>query len=98
MAIAVEPASDLVAVRVSLFGTFRDLAEAAELWLAVPRGTTVSRLRAHLRDELARSPAHRDLVDASALAFDDGILLESEALGRAGDEVRVAILPPVCGG
>jgi molybdopterin converting factor small subunit len=98
MTIAVEPASDLVAVRVSLFGTFRELAEAAELWLAVPRGTTVSQLRRHLRDELARSPAHRDLVDASALAFDDGILLESEALGRAGDPVRVAILPPVCGG
>ena len=98
MTLAVAPASDLVAIRVSLFGTFRELAEAAELWLAVPRGTTVSQLRAHLCDELARSPAHRELVDASALAFDDGILLESQALGQSGEEVRVAILPPVCGG
>jgi molybdopterin converting factor small subunit len=91
-------ASDLVAVRVSLFGAFRELAHAAELWLAVPRGTTVSQLRGHLRDELARSPVHRDLVDASALAFDEGILRESDVLAQAGDQVCVAILPPVCGG
>jgi molybdopterin converting factor small subunit len=98
MTIAPSTSSDLVAVRVSLFGAFRELADAAELWLAVPRGTTVSQLRRHLRDELARSPVHRDLVDASALAFDEGILLESDRLGQGGDQVRVAILPPVCGG
>jgi molybdopterin converting factor small subunit len=85
-------------VRVLLFGAFRELADGCELWLAVPRGSTVADLRRHLREALAGSPARGALVDLSALAFDDGILPESQALGKGVDEVRVAILPPVCGG
>lgn len=85
-------------VRVLLFGAFRDFADGDELWLAVPRGTTVAELRRHLHEALAQAPAQGGLIDASALAFDEGILLESQALGQGVDEVRVAILPPVCGG
>jgi molybdopterin converting factor small subunit len=89
---------DPLRVRVLLFGAFRDLADGGEIFLAVPRGTTVSELRRELREVLARSPAHGDLLEASALALEGGLLTESQALGEGVDEVRVAILPPVCGG
>jgi molybdopterin converting factor small subunit len=91
------PPSDLLTVRVSLFGSLRELAHAHELWLAVARGTTVSELRRHLRDELALVPADRALVDVSALAFDGRTLHESQPLGQGVDEVRVAMVPPAAG-
>ncbi len=95
------PSAGRIRVRLLLFGAFRALADGPELTLEVPRGTTVSALRRHVGEALSRSrpSAETDaLVEASAVAFDDGILLESHALGEGVDEVRAAILPPVCGG
>jgi molybdopterin converting factor small subunit len=84
-------------VRVLLFGAFREIADGGELWLAVPRGSTVADLRRHLREALGGSQARAELVDRFALASDDGILLDAQPLGHGADEVRVAILPPVYG-
>ena len=88
-------------VRVLLFGAIRDLAPGSELALEVPHGTTVSALRRHVLDALAcaRPPSTRDgLVESAAVAVDDGVLAESETLGDGAGELRVALLPPVCGG
>ncbi len=90
----------LTRVRLRLFGAFRDAAGGGELRLDVPSGTTVARLRAHVKEALARTqPArrHDHLVDLSAVASDSAILPESHLLGDGAD-VCLAILPPVCGG
>jgi molybdopterin converting factor small subunit len=86
-------------VSLRLFGAFRDIAGGAELTLEVPAGTTVARLRGHVKEALARAlPArpHDQLVELSALASDSAILPDSHLV--AGDDVSLAILPPVCGG
>lgn len=85
-------------VHVLLLGALRELADGGEVWLAVPRGSTVAELRRHLREALARTPACADLVQVSALALDGGILSDAQPLGRDADEVRVVILPPTRGG
>ncbi len=90
--------ADRVRVRLLLFGAFRQLTEGAELTLDVPRGTTVSGLRGHLKEALARARPSQDvaaLVESSALASDTGILAESHVFGRDADDAPVCLLPPV---
>jgi molybdopterin converting factor small subunit len=86
---------------VRLFGALRDLAAGPELALEVPHGITVAALRRRLREALGGglpSPAQDALVESSALAGDDGILPEWQALRPGSVEVELALLPPVCGG
>ncbi len=85
-------------VRLRLFGAFRELA-GPELAVTVPAGTTVADLRLHVKSALARrrgAAGADELVDASVLASDGGILPESRPL--ATGDVFLSILPPVCGG
>lgn len=86
-------------VRLQLFGTFREYSRGGVLTLDVPAGITVAALRAHLKETLSRALPARcpgPLVDVSALASDEGVLPEAHRLSDA--EVRLSLLPPVCGG
>jgi molybdopterin converting factor small subunit len=92
---------ETVPVRVQLFGALRKYSNGSDVAFEVPRGTTVAAFRRHLVDALRRGCAAfagQDLVNASVLADESRILDESHALGVGGDEVIVAVLPPVCGG
>ena len=81
-------------MRVLLFGALREIADGGEVWLAVPRGSTVADLRHHLREALAWTPARAELVDASALVFEGGMLSDAQPFGDGADDVRVAVVPP----
>lgn len=91
---------DDVKVRIRLFGAFRRYAGGADVWLDVPRGTTVAALRTRLGEALrAACPsfAEQGLLDVSVLADDVRILEDAHRIGDA-DGLSLAILPPVCGG
>jgi molybdopterin converting factor small subunit len=92
---------DDVQVRIQLFGAFRKYADGSDVSLEVPRGTTVSALRAYLAEALRRGcPAFdgEGLLELSAVADDERILDDTTPLGLSVDRLRLAILPPVCGG
>lgn len=92
---------DPVRVCVRLFGVFRKYSSGADVSFEVPRGTTVSALRAYLGEALGRAcPAFRDqgLLEASVLASEEEILDDGQPLGCGVDRVVLAVLPPVCGG
>lgn len=75
-----------------LFGPFKEIAPAADVWRELREGETVGGLLAGLRHEGALP---EKLLLASAVAVNQEYALPSHVL-LDGDEV--AILPPVSGG
>lgn len=79
------------AVRVRLFGPYREIAGADELVVRLPQGSTVMDLRA----ELARRLGSAALLSGMGVALNRRYAAERDVVSE-GDEV--ALIPPVAGG
>ena len=85
-------------VEISLFGSFRKFDNGQPVILFLPQGANLNTIRSGLSKELAaRYPEFNQqaLIDESALADEREILSDTYCLER---NVKLAILPPVCGG
>lgn len=86
-----------ITVEISLFGAFRELAEPS-LCLELPRGATISDVRAALKEAVSRAHPQfkqKNLFDVSPLADETTILRNQEVLLR---DTKLAIIPPISGG
>ena len=82
--------SDLT-ITIRLFGAFRKYGE--EMELSVPAGSSVKDVKIKLAEKI--DEADRPLIDESAIANDDEIMVAETVFTR---DSQLAILPPVCGG
>lgn len=85
-------------VEITLFGSFRKFDNGTPVILNLPQGTNLNTIRNGLLAELTkRYPDfnQQSLIDESALADEKQILDDSYIINQ---DVRLAILPPVCGG
>jgi len=84
-------------IELRLFGAFRDYDSSACIQVEVPDGARVADVRAALDAYgRARWPGFQPaLLQRSALASDDAVLRDHEAIPADG---RMAVLPPVSGG
>lgn len=98
------PGPELMEVRIRLFGAFRDLGVEPEIRVRVAPRSTLAEVRGALGRQLAaawRQGANTDtreletLIRQSALADESRVLQDSEPVSAG---MRLAILPPVCGG
>ncbi|QQG37300.1 MAG: MoaD/ThiS family protein [Micavibrio aeruginosavorus] len=80
-----------VTVNVRLYGGFRKYKDSVDL--SIPAGTPVSAVKESLCQALG--PQSRDLIMDSVVANDQTILPQGYVI--EGD-MRLSILPPVCGG
>lgn len=84
-----------IQVKIRLFGAFRNFIEQPEVELAVPSGTSLADLKPALARHLQGGDRIQALLAESAFADEKRVLLDSETLAA---NVRLAVLPPVCGG
>lgn len=87
-----------VNVEISLFGAFRKFATAIPYEFTFQQGSQVREVRQALLDEIIMRYPYFDqhqLVEKSVLADDNEILGDDYVLKQS---VKLAILPPVCGG
>lgn len=88
----------MIKVEISLFGIFRKFDNGEPLIMEVPQGSNLFKVRQSLRVELMkRYPDfnYQILIDESALANEYEILPIDYRLEK---DLKLAILPPVCGG
>jgi molybdopterin converting factor subunit 1 len=79
-------------VRVKLFAAAKDLAKADALAVDVPKGATVSQLRAEV---VAKVPVLEKIVAHSLWAVGTEYVSDNDKLTENSD---VALIPPVSGG
>jgi hypothetical protein len=92
--------STLVAIRVRLFGQFRQWSPGGAVTLAAPAGASAAEVRRLLADELDRAGAKDGggaLLARSALADDRRLIGEGWTVPGT-QALDLALLPPVCGG
>ncbi len=85
-------------VEINLFGSFRKFDNGQPIILFLPQGANLNNIRNGLSTELtARYPEFNQqaLINESAIADEREILGDTYCLER---DVKLAILPPVCGG
>lgn len=83
-------------ITIQCFGAFRPFGE--QISLQIPKGNTVSDMRAALLDRLKQIDASFNkpgLLDSSRFATETEILQESTPLK---DGMSIAVIPPVSGG
>ena len=87
-------------IQIRLFGAFRNFSENHEIELEVPLNCSLGDLKACLMKRLS-DDSRRDsdalplLMDRSVFASEADVLRPTDVLQ---DGMRLAILPPVCGG
>lgn len=91
------------AVRVRLFGAFRDIHPSGELMMTVEQGTLVGALKTHLKEHLVGLEGMKlpeseldQLISDSVLADETRVLSDDERW--TGAQPCLVVLPPVCGG
>jgi molybdopterin converting factor small subunit len=92
--------SDLVQIRIRLFGAFRNLVPTGEIQMSVVPEQTLLGLRielGHYFRALNSSFDSAALLDKSVFANDRSILRDSDQL-QVKENTTYALLPPVCGG
>ena len=87
-----------IVVTLSLFGNFRHCFAADRVSIPLTKGAGLVDLRAAFKRLIVTArpeSVESDLVDYSAFADDKNILCEDAVFDA---DIRIAILPPVCGG